>query len=255
MASQSEHLVKLLATFETRGENCPNKYHFIFEAPDGTLTTLWTNKIIWREADKASLSRWVALQCHGLAEGLAEFHMLQELRNQKTWVGRGDVSPHNIFWYRDWIGKNGSSPVASGGPDEALGVLQLAAFELRNVYSRDGVLETIGPSSNYTAPETEARLWHTPQSDVWALGCLFLDFATWLVTGPNGYEAFVRELRSRGAIFTSRTRFSTFEQGDGDVFEVAVSSKVVKVSSATLHQEFYPLLCVSFFPVLTQRRL
>lgn len=84
-------------------------------------------------------------------------------------------------------------------------------------------------SNDYTPPETERWLRHPPPSDVWALGCLFVDFATWLVRGPAGYEAFVEARMCRGPLYKKRRRFSTFEQVRRNRAEVALSRKVVEV--------------------------
>ena len=245
--NRSQHLIKLLATFETPGRNCPNKYHFVFEAADGTIETLWRDETLWgKHADRASLSRWVARQCHGLAEGLAQFHRFQRGPgddNTKTRGMHGDIKPDNIFWYRDWI-VNDDPSVAQGDRGATLGILQIADFGLSNFYSTGSVQDVkyLGTSNDYLAPETELWLCHPPLSDVWELGCLFLDFATWLVTGPKGYEDFTNNRSSRGP-FTSRERFSTFERVSKTEVDLTVSSQVWEVCIALSPVSVYGPCC------------
>lgn len=94
-----------------------------------------------------------------------------------------DLKPSSILWYRDWDVSSGSG---GGGANQALGILQIADFGLSSFHSTGTVFDIkIVTVNNYTAPETERWFCHPPASDVWALGCLFLDFATWLVGGSE----------------------------------------------------------------------
>lgn len=239
--NRSQHLIKLLATLETPRNNGPNKYHFVFEAADGTIETLWRDETLWgKRPDKTSLSRWVARQCHGLADGLAQFHEFQRDAgddNPKTRGMHGDIKPDNIFWYKNWIMDNDCPGIAQMVPDAALGILQIADFGLSRFSSTGSVYDVkfIPGCNDYTAPETERWLCHPPLSDVWELGCLFLDFATWLVTGPKGYKEFTKSRSSHGPMFGSRLRFSAFERVSKTAVDVTVSSKVFEVRIA-LHQ-------------------
>lgn len=55
---------------------------------------------------------------------------------------------------------------------------------------------------------------------------LFLDFVTWLVAGLKGYKDFSASRSSRGLIFGSRLRFSTFEQVSKTVIAITVSNLI-----------------------------
>lgn len=248
LLNQSPHVVKLLATFETVGQNAPNKYHFIFEAADGTILTLWESKSLWARikamspAQRIGVARWVARQCQGLAEGLAHFHKFPKLQgdpNPRTNGMHGDIKPDNILWYKDWIpGNSGPLSVPTmENPDlsdeDDLGILQLADFGLSSFHST-GTVHDITFSSDtldYTAPETECWLGHPPPSDVWQLGCLFLDFVTWLVRGPEGYKRFRDWRRSQGLLMNSRARFSTFQE-HREIVRISRRSREAKVRHA-----------------------
>ncbi|SPO02361.1 uncharacterized protein DNG_05034 [Cephalotrichum gorgonifer] len=237
LAEGSPHIVKLLATFKTPGMNCTDKYHFMFEAADGTIEKLWNDEDLWREhSPGAVLSRWVARQCHGLAEGLAHVHQFPKSAvddNPKTRGMHGDIKPGNILWYKDWILDNQPNPSGaiggSSSEEEPFGILQIADFGVSSFHSTMTVDQAplIGFSMDYTPPETEIWSRHLPPSDVWQLGCLLLDFATWLVTGPRGYDKF-KKARSSQGLRMVRPRFSTFEQVKKNLTHVTVNPEVWK---------------------------
>ncbi|KAL2108161.1 hypothetical protein VUR80DRAFT_4153 [Thermomyces stellatus] len=96
LGKKSQNLAKLLATYKTLGDNCPKKSHFVFEAPNGTIERLWKDKALWRQTDKTLLARWVARQCHGLVEALAQFHKFQGVDGDEEPKARGmhgDIKP------------------------------------------------------------------------------------------------------------------------------------------------------------------
>lgn len=252
LRNQSPHVVKLLATFEVVGKSAPSKYHFMFEAADGTILTLWESEKEWKriksrsQTGRIEVARWVARQCHGLAEGLSQFHKFSKFHddpNPKTKGMHGDIKPDNILWYKGWIpGNSGPLSVqATDSPETSdeddLGVLQLADFGLSSFHSTGTVHNVISSNDflDYAAPETEGWLRHPPPADVWQLGCLFLDFVTWLVTGPTGYKKFKGKRLSRGLLLKSRARFSTFKENKGTVLISRPSQEAKPMEETTMH--------------------
>ncbi|KAK0611776.1 hypothetical protein B0T14DRAFT_531019 [Immersiella caudata] len=118
--------------------------------------------------------------------------------------------------------------------DEKLGVIQLSDFGLSSFHSTRSVENhhVAGDFLNYAAPETDFLLTHSPAADVWHLGCLFMDFATWLLEGPDGYERFVDERVTRG-LRGERPRFATFTTGGGSPPRTVVEVNPMVLKQAT----------------------
>lgn len=94
--------------------------------------TLWGKR-----TDKTSLSRWVAKQCHGLAEGLSQFHQFQGHAGDDHPRPRGmhgDIKPNNTLWYKNWLMENDRCGIAQSEPGTALEILPIADFGLSNFY-------------------------------------------------------------------------------------------------------------------------
>ncbi len=55
----------------------------------------------------------------------------------------------------------------------------------------------------YEPPEAEVGQ-NEPRSrryDVWSMGCIYLEFAIWLLRGENGLQRFRRDLQSVGKFY------------------------------------------------------
>ncbi|KAK1752984.1 calcium and calcium/calmodulin-dependent serine/threonine-protein kinase [Echria macrotheca] len=215
----SPHMAKLLAMVEVpRGVSHRQRsdYHLVLEAADGTVEDLWKSKD-WEKYTKRkhgalALSKWVALQCYGLADALWKFHRFPKPdgdTSDKTYGLHCDIKPDNILHYKDWKVDAAANP--QGTVDPVFGVLQLSDFGLSSFHSIDSVENhrVVGAFLDYTAPETEFLLTQSPAADIWHLGCLFLDFATWLVEGPKKYEDFCKKRKTTGLRVTA-SRFATF---------------------------------------------
>lgn len=196
------HLIQLYATYQHE-----SKWHLIFPWANGNLRTFW-KEIPQPELDGA-IVKWSLNQMGGLADGLENVHtcpvkisltpggagnvrVLNEgatsitlsVETGEQWYGRhGDIKPENVLWFRD-------DPDIPGEKD----VLKLADFGLGRFHGRDTRSKvdpkTIAYSPTYEPPE----VWlGTPVSrayDIWSLGCLYLEFLTWLQMGYEAIEAF-----------------------------------------------------------------
>ncbi|CAI4214490.1 unnamed protein product [Parascedosporium putredinis] len=245
---QNFHRYTLLATFEVVGKSAPSKYHFMFEAADGTILTLWESEKEWKriksrsQTGRIEVARWVARQCHGLAEGLSQFHKFSKFHddpNPKTKGMHGDIKPDNILWYKGWIpGNSGPLSVqATDSPETSdeddLGVLQLADFGLSSFHSTGTVHNVISSNDflDYAAPETEGWLRHPPPADVWQLGCLFLDFVTWLPM-----EETTMHVNHASNLYNSK-HSSSFVR---DVINLVINRMLVVEPFDCLNQHQYP---------------
>jgi serine/threonine protein kinase len=111
----------------------------------------------------------------------------------EEWYGRhGDIKPENILWFKD-------------DPDvlDDKGILKIADFGLGRFHGRDS-RSKVNPRSVFSSPtyEPPELMLGTPVSrayDIWSLGCLYLEFITWLLKGWAAIATF-SESRAREAI-------------------------------------------------------
>ena len=201
------HLVTLLATFEQS-----DNYYLIFPWAKADLLGYWKTikSMPFKDRDTAL---WLAEQCQGLAEGLYKINhwetysgrgllhpdsvpiinskearaAIQPSKSnsidtvQKLFGRHGDIKPNNILWF----------------PNAGRGVLKITDFGIAHFSTRDSVpAESRGPVANspsYRAPECDLPNWMlSPSADIWALGCVYLEFITWFFGGWKGVEDFAR---------------------------------------------------------------
>lgn len=126
-------------------------------------------------------SQWLLEECLGISSAVAHIHGLSKSTPMPQWLLHADIKPENIL----------------GFPNQGSVFLKLADF------GHSKVLETASPrfpvkdldnTQTYRAPETDTQKSVTTKFDVWSLGCLFLDFATWALMGWDKVEEF-REKR------------------------------------------------------------
>lgn len=193
------HLVKLLASFKQEG-----KYHLMFPYANANLRGYWDDRPR-PEFDRATVL-WSLKQMTGIASGLSVIHKFSPsiplsaspgagnvrvakdmqlfVQKGEQWFGRhGDIKPENMLWYKN-------DPITH----DPNGVLQIADFGLGRFHGRDSRSavnpDTVQTSPTYEPPECKL---HKPVSrayDIWSLGCLYLEFVTWLLQGSLEIEGF-----------------------------------------------------------------
>ncbi|KAH8879280.1 hypothetical protein GQ53DRAFT_834285 [Thozetella sp. PMI_491] len=177
------HLVNLLASWIVEGQNHEVNYFLLFPWAPSDLQEHWEEKI--KPPWCIGLTRWIAKQSAGLADGLRRIHNYSGTSvmdsNDGAVCGRhGDIKPENVLVFPD--------------PEEPRGRLVLTDFGLSECNTRDSVsnarVEFHGHRA-YEPPEAQikdrnvSRLW-----DIWALGCLFLDIIIWGIGGMQMVEVF-----------------------------------------------------------------
>ncbi|KAE9579294.1 hypothetical protein CGMCC3_g4865 [Colletotrichum fructicola] len=207
------HLISLLATYEHH--DC---YHLIFSWAEHDLEEYWKRH---RSEGKQTLM-WLAEQCHGIVGGL-EF--IQYFPTQSGWsllqqdpdpetvqrriqsrgavtssgnvirhlYGRhGDIKPRNILWFAD---TSRSSPIY-GRPRGTLKITDFgfADFSKNCEVDRQSLVYGIVHTHTYRAPEVDfVEELLSPLTDIWSLGCVFLEFITWFFEGWKLIEEFSRK--------------------------------------------------------------
>ena len=96
----------------------------------------------------------------------------------------GDLKPENILW---------SNELEGAGPS---GILQIADFGLGRFHRFESKSrvdpKTIVGSATYIPPEISLEKQVSRAYDIWSLGCVYLEFATWLLEGSAGLEEFTK---------------------------------------------------------------
>jgi serine/threonine protein kinase len=235
-AHQHSNLIQLLATYRHK-----QKYHLIFPMAQEDLRSFWSireNPI----PDKDAIS-WMLQQTRGIADGLSKIHNYNLSSDSKKdfpdalgrYYGRhGDIKPENILCF------NQNCDEGQGPSTHArLVIADFGLMELHTASSRSRVdPRSIGGSPTYEAPERSLNMLISQAYDLWSLGCVYMEFMTWLLTGPTGVRQFADARRS----FNTRDRtiddafFSHLIPGP-DGTPRAIVKKAVSRQIAVLRQD------------------
>ncbi|KAF5970684.1 kinase-like protein [Fusarium bulbicola] len=215
------NLISLLTTYKHHGD-----YHFIFPWAEADLKKYWQTinpKPSGEERD-ATL-KWLGVQCKGLADGLSSIHRYpttsSSLHGRFTppldnpvgnasenaihvLFGRhGDLKPQNILWF----------PEITSTPGTVGGILKITDFGFSEFSSKSEVDRErrgfIANSPSYRAPEIDISTADNligPSYDIWALGCIYLEFLAWWLGGWDYVRSFAnRRLDYDVALYNGRT--------------------------------------------------
>jgi serine/threonine protein kinase len=203
------HLITLLGTYKHN-----QKYHLMFPYANANLRKYWDDHP--KPAFDKETVLWALKQMTGMANGLLLMHTFTvtyrlsvpgagnvrlpkdvklSVLDGEEWYGRhGDIKPENVLWFSE-----------GQGIDHPKGVLQIADFGLGRFHGRDsrsGVNpDTVLSSPTYEPPECKLRRPVSRAYDIWSLGCLYLEFITWLLRGSAEIDGF-SEFRGREATAT-----------------------------------------------------
>ncbi|KAK0643153.1 kinase-like domain-containing protein [Cercophora newfieldiana] len=184
LGGKKAHTVRLLATFRHGGV-----YSLLFPWAECDLLAYW-HRDLGPAGMSDGLIMWVVNQCHGLMTALEWIHNpgRDVLGPKGDMYGRhGDIKPENILWYKEK--GDGPHPLASG----QLVFSDFGLSSLNHKDTRSGIYNTgILCTTTYAPPESILENYKISQAiDIWALGCVFLEFATWIVDGPGSVDQFM----------------------------------------------------------------
>jgi serine/threonine protein kinase len=178
------HLISLLFTYKEGG-----KFHLVFPWADVNLRDYWMRFAI-EQIDSQKIL-WSLRQMTGLAGALSLIHGFQlpdEAHPGRHFGRHGDLKAENIVWFPSYPGCT--------DPNGILQITDLGLASLHNIGSVSngdpaGVLGT----KTYSPPDNHRNMRISRKWDIWSLGCLYLEFVTWIVLG---FEAIVEfaDLRS-----------------------------------------------------------
>ncbi|KAH8688220.1 kinase-like domain-containing protein [Ilyonectria robusta] len=244
------HLISLLASYEQHGE-----FNVIFHWADANLLEYW-EKVKPKPAFDRTTMLWVAEQCQGIAEGLSVIHHIGSLPENQQ-VGQtsssppffgyhGDISTQNILWF--------SKPRYLND----MGTLKISDFGTASLRVVPSARMAMSPT--YGAPDGD-MLGSKPNSsfDIWSLGCVYLEFATWLLGGERLLQHFCLERveQDPDRHFKSDCFFELVNEEDTNLTYPRVKSSVIKCfaelhtlcKQATYFHEFLDIIQQSMIKI------
>jgi serine/threonine protein kinase len=245
------HLITLLATYEQ-----DEHLYLILPWAEVDLHHYWRSIYPTPSSDDATLSTWLRQQCCGLLTAVSHIHKYKTFsgtsimyetawsaprakpaqsrrpsdgsvgRNSQTLFGRhGDIKPANILWFPDPTSATNRGTLKISD----LGTALFSVDPRVSIRDRD----TIPNSQPYQSPECILPGGEiSSQCDVWALGCVFLEFICWYYGGRQLLELFEHD---RGYYHESTSFFSIHRDENSQSFPAEVKQPVKKVSSYYIH--------------------
>lgn len=137
----------------------------------------------------------------------------------------GDITPGNILWY-------GTQLESAGTLSGTLKIADFGQAELNSKHSRTRE-RSVANTLTYRPPECDVQPNLIRQSyDIWCLGCVYLEFVTWMLGGASLLLQFSR-LRNTPDRYMNNEKTDTFfefvESSDSNP-EVQVKSRVIEVN-------------------------
>jgi serine/threonine protein kinase len=164
-----EHLVKHFATCR-KGTN----YYVIFPwASGGSLKDFWKRQD--GQTRDATLKMWSLRQMLGLAMALEALHGVN--------CRHGDLKPENILHFHGTTATDGKLVIADVG---------ISKTHQKDTQFRHEGTNTRATTPSYEAPEaiTNASTPRARRYDIWSIGCIFLEFAIWILHDREAIRSF-----------------------------------------------------------------
>lgn len=203
LSKENGHSVRFLTAFclEAPDDETPNEYNLMFEWADGgNLKNLWDNEDLWpRLRLRRGLIQEAVTQLQGLSETLCRAHYPDD--NTQRNYRHTDLKPTNILRFKDGCDVDNNDRVEAG-----IGRLKICDWGLATEQNEVTDLRPDGTNNHagtrrYEPPEESARedSLSVPGSsrrkrsrlyDIWAMGCITLEFIIWLMYGPKELKRF-----------------------------------------------------------------
>ncbi|EXL45112.1 serine/threonine protein kinase [Fusarium oxysporum f. sp. radicis-lycopersici 26381] len=200
-APYQKHIVKLFAAFSL-GDT---ETYLMFEwAEGGNLRNLWEE--FQPENPNGDLVKAVIEQLSGLAHALADLHS-RDLRH-------GSLKPERILWFK-----------SKDSARDLIGILKIKGLSITNEHSdvrriRSERRVTIYESERYESPEngllgTQALVARSRSRsvDIWAMGCIALEFLVWILYGPSGVDTLNKSMETNSSAFEPQAKFWQVDNG------------------------------------------
>lgn len=199
--NRHEHLISLLATYEQF-----DRFFMIFDWAEADLQEYW-RKVNHLPSFDLNTVLWMARQCKGIASGITKIHahVSHYVKrdpngggNQNVVFGHhGDIKPENVLWF---VGPGQADRNSEG--TLKLSDFGLAEFSIHQTTSMPPKSKW-GVSLGYRAPEADLKHGTAigRSYDMWTLGCLYLEFITWMLGGSVLLDEFMETRKARDAMW------------------------------------------------------
>lgn len=169
------HLIKPIGSYRYKGETHGS---FLFPwAEGGNLRQLWQREKTQQPLKDLTTIRWILQQLRGLCHALKVLH-------QKN-CRHGDVKPENILLF---IEEDDVKTLKIA--DVGLGRLHIVATQQR--VDESLITGTKTGTIRYISPKFISDV--IPRSsDMWSLGCVFLEYLIWILYGFGQLQDFIAE--------------------------------------------------------------
>lgn len=186
------HIVRLIAAFRRRKRDRSLEHYLVFEWADkGSLRDFW--KANPSPMLTCSMIKNAIKQILGLATAI---HAIRTLNETQGSYSHGNLKPENILCFKG-EGQIGTLKIGDWGEALFHDDHQVAGTDLNGTKSKHG-------TRRYEAPHVEidvqvqwlgqSRWRQTRPNDVWAIGCVALEFVVWVLYGPLGLCLFESEI-------------------------------------------------------------
>jgi hypothetical protein len=195
-SDKQTHLISLLATYEQS-----DRFFLVFDWAEADLQAYWRKHNPTPSFDLDTVL-WLARQCKGIAHGITKIHEHPTTRpnpglslegNQYVVFGHhGDIKPENVLWFAE-PGRE-SCKTAGTLKLSDFGLAEFSVHQTLSMAERSKWGVTLG----YRAPEADLH----PKAaigrsyDIWTLGCLYLEFITWILGGRQLLDKFLKQRTS-----------------------------------------------------------
>jgi len=188
----SDHILRFITAFRREGDGGQEHFYLISEWADGgNLLDFWKRQ--YNPILNATLVREVVTQLYGISEALVAAHY----ESGEIFIRHGDIKPENILCFL-----RPGSPV----PQLKIGDWGLAKAKNKTEQVTGAAVTNTGVATvMYEPPEAVTTTPNGPnynrrlsrKKDVWAMGCIILEFMTWMLGGYEGYNAFRLAMKPR----------------------------------------------------------
>lgn len=162
----------------------------------------------------------------GAAELRRKEGKTMSVKKGEEWYGRhGDIKPENMLWF---------SKDPNPKHKDARGNVKIADFGLGRFHGLDSRSKvppaTVTGTPTYEPPELKLSIPVSRAYDIWSLGCLYLEFVTWLLKGGKAVHEFADERSEAYHAFPNMTddSFYSITREDGDPTSAVVRAGVIR---------------------------
>ncbi|KAI0151779.1 hypothetical protein GGR57DRAFT_172790 [Xylariaceae sp. FL1272] len=180
-----DHLIRLCMAFQ-RG----NRFFFVFPWADGNLSDLWERKKV--SPNSKEDIEWFAQQSLGIVQAVRKLHKHSswtKLRGRfnadaDKYRGRhGDIKPENILYFETETPQHPRLVLTDFGGVQFFTKATVDQIPLNRVG---------GITFTYRGPEIDLDAPISQSSDIWGLGCVYLEFISWLLLGIQARHDFAK---------------------------------------------------------------